>query len=244
MATAPHSLVVITYNIRLGIQEGVPALAAALSDYEPPDILAIQEVGEHWTMGPPGSSTTELARLLGLSHFVHIPAICEKGPDGNLARYGHALLSRWPISSPLILNLPRQADEPRTLLRAQIEIPGHPVEILSTHLSYLPSDRPAQGEFLLRWLREHKTGTQPRFFLGDLNADLRDDPRDQWLQHFHEHWQEADRELARLTYPSSDPRLRLDYIFARNARCTRVELGQNPAPSDHFPLFSTWEIGD
>lgn len=238
----PPTLTVITYNIRLGIQQGLPAIADVLSGFAPADILAIQEIGDHWLMGPPGASTAELAKLLSLPHFFHIPALSHKGPEGQPARYGHALLSRWPISSPTIISLPRQEDEPRALFHARIDIPGHPVEVLSTHLSYLPSDRPAQGEFLLQWLRDHPATAMPRFLLGDLNADLRDDPRDRWLLHFHEQWNEADRELARRTYPSSQPRLRLDYIFAQRARCLEATLGDDPDPSDHLPLFTTWTL--
>lgn len=241
MLPSEKSIVVITYNIRLGIQEGLPAVARALSVYEPPDILAIQEIGDHWTMGPNGDSTAILAELLQLPHFFHIPPLVETSPDGKEARYGHALLSRWPISSPEILELPRLEDEPRALFIAQIDAPQGPIEVLSTHLSYLKSDRPAQGAFLLQRLQ--KPSSSPRFLLGDLNADLNDDPDDHWLHHLQTHWRDADGARSRLTFPSSEPRLRLDYIFAQNAQCIDVAVGEDPGPSDHFPLFSKWKTG-
>ena len=233
-------LLLATYNIRLGIQRGLPAIAAALKPWGPLDAVAFQEVGDRWRMGPAGDSTAELARLLELPHCLHVPALVEVDPEsGATYRYGHALVSRWPIQDSQVIDLPRVEDEPRALLRALLATPAGPVELLTTHLSYLDSDRPFQGEALLRWLSEHPAST-PRFILGDLNATV-DEP---FLHALRERFVDADSEEARLTFPSDEPSRRIDYILGAGAELRETAVIGDREASDHFPLVSRWRLQD
>ncbi len=228
-----HRLHVATYNIRLGIQKGLPAVADALRVTPALDLIALQEVGDHWRMGPEGDSTAEISELLALPYSVHVPAIEEPHDDG-VHRYGHALLSRYPFSHTEVIDLPRNKDEPRALLHAVVDTPAGPLEVLSTHLSYLDEDRPAQGEFLLRWLAAHPA-TSPRMIMGDLNAPD-DEP---WLSTLLTDFTDADGDQRRHTFPSDAPDRRIDYILTHAAKVEEVRVIEDPETSDHFPLLAT-----
>lgn len=242
MATMRTSdrLTLTTYNIRLGTQEGLESIAREIRRHPLPDVLALQEVGEYWTMGPPGPTTQTLAELLDIPHHFHAPALRKPG-DNTKARYGHSLLSRWPVEERTMIALPQGIDEPRVLLHTVLRTHVGPLEVLSTHLSHKKEDRLSQGEFLLQWLRNNAPAEDvPRVLLGDLNADLADDPDDQWLEELTSLFDDADRQMKRRTYPSDAPRLRLDYIFALGLDLLDVQVGANPKASDHLLVNSTW----
>ncbi len=223
-----------TYNIRLGIQLGVPAVAVAL-DRLTPDLVALQEVGQSWTMGPPGDTSTEIAAALGHPHHIYVTAIW--GEDG--ANYGHALMSAHPLEPIAYVDLPRAIDEPRVLLHARLVHPiAGPVEVLSTHLSYKPSERPAQGEVLADLaLGLHARGSRV-LILGDLNEE-RSPP---WMERLREVFHGADDDLGRPTYPSSAPRIKLDYILTNSGALGDPIVTPDAKTSDHFPLSAKWDI--
>lgn len=247
VGTIEAPITLITFNIRLGIQEGLESIAANLKKCPAPDILALQEVGDYWKMGPPGDSTGEIANLLKLPHYFHVPALLEKAPPGKGKTghyyYGHSLLSRWPFEERTILTLPQKTDEPRALLRSVLRLPSGSVEILSTHLSYKEEDRRLQGKFLCTWLRNNPPAPDtPRFIMGDLNADLDADREDRWLAELLSEFIDSDNEEKRKTYPSEAPRLRLDYILGQGATHIETKVGSDSGPSDHYLLISRWEV--
>lgn len=227
---------IATYNIRLGIQRGLPAIATSLSKLGRPHILAVQEIGDHWRMGPPGNSCAKLSRLLALPHHVFVPTIVDDSQDSRAARYGHALFSQWPISDHEIIPLPRHQDEPRALLRSRVQTPTAAIEVLSTHLSHRQSDRPAQGQFLHQWLDANPRTTDGRFLLGDLNAPC----SEPWMAHLLQRFNDADDAEQRPTFPEEDPVQRIDYILGDGVDLHRVEVASATGASDHRPIFSQW----
>lgn len=225
----------LTWNVRLGIQQGVPALARVIAGLGP-DVVALQEVGCCWTMGPPGDTTAELAKAVGLPCAVHVVAIDDDG-----ARFGQSLLSRWPLEEATRLDLPRGRDEPRRALSVRLARPGAPLRVVVTHLSHLPDERPPQGEALA----EHVAGLveaaepgQPVLLMGDLNEP----GRPPWLAGLCAGMQDADAEAARPTYPAASPRERLDYLLAHGAAWSGTRVVGEPDASDHRPLFSVLAV--
>lgn len=239
MTDSNTTFTVTTYNIRLGIQQGLSAIADALATTGGADILALQEVGNRWIMGPDGDSTTTLAAALQMPHHIHVPTIEQQGPDGRPARYGHALLSRWPIRNHEIIPLPRLEDEPRAMLHALVDAPFGTIDIISTHLSHILPDRPEQGRFLLDWLDENPGDANSRFLLGDLNAD--DD--EAWLRELLSRFTDADSDVQRPTFPSKLPERRIDYILSQGAHLEVVDVPTLAGPSDHRPVVSRWVVG-
>jgi endonuclease/exonuclease/phosphatase family metal-dependent hydrolase len=233
---------VCTYNIRLGIQKGVMACADVLRPWAP-DLVALQEVGRHWTMGPTGRTAAEIAQSLGLAHHVHVPALI----TANDERYGTALLSRWPIDVREVIELPQAVDEPRRLLIAGIrpsESAGAAsVTVMSTHLSHLVQERPAQGDLLAQ--RAHgEAQLAPTVVLGDLN----DPGPTQWLDHLREDFVDAaPGPHAPATFPTDAPKRRIDYLLlSRGAgRWRSAHVPCDPATaaaSDHFPVIATLDL--
>lgn len=215
-----------SYNIRLGIQRGVRAVADTIAA-EAPDILAVQEVGRNWTMGPSGDTTAELASLLGLGHHLFVPSLAE-----DAAHYGHALLSRYPIEAAHWFTLARDTDEPRTLLDSHLRIDGHLVRCVSTHLSHV-HDRPPQGRQLVERVGI-TTDATATVVLGDLNAT----DEELFIENLKSIARDAD-ELGRPTYPANAPTRRIDYLLCRGGRWEDFAIGPNTDASDHRYVAAT-----
>lgn len=180
------------------------------------------------------------------------------GPNGattsgdiGTARYGVALISRWPVRGWYLRRMraaPIRApiyqpgpgggvimltDEPRVVLAAVIDSPAGPLTVACTHLSFVPGWNVGQLTATLRWLGNLPG---PRYLLGDLNlpavATLPIVRSAGWLP------------LGRLpTYPSPRPRVQFDHILAHRQRplhrpspaLIRVETPLIEV-SDHRPL--------
>ena len=108
-------------------EERLAAIAATLSAVDA-DVFALQEV---WQEGE-RNQAAELARGLGYDH-VYASRLDLGGVD-----MGNAVLSRWPIASHdfIALPAPPDADELRTVVRADIAGPRGTVQVFSTHLNW------------------------------------------------------------------------------------------------------------
>lgn len=213
----------MTYNIRLGIQKGLPPIADVILEAQA-DIVALQEVGRHWTMGPKGDSTAALAELTDLRYSVFAPAISRLGP----AHYGHALLSRWPLTHPTIVELPRVVDEPRVLLKTTIVTPAGALNVIATHLSHI-EDRPAQG----RVLEEHAlSSARPTLVLGDLNEYRLDG----WLESLSTSFNGVG--ATGPTFPAHAPTRCIDYVLSSGLKRYRTEVLFDEDASDHRPVVA------
>lgn len=209
----------LTWNIRLGLQRGLQPIIDTLRA-ESPDLISLQEVGRNWTRGPQGDTTAIIADALGY-HSVFSPSIVLDGHE-----YGHALLSRWPISHAEVVALPEDTDEPRTLLIAEIAHPTRTLRIFSTHLSHV-EDRALQAPFLLRQVLDRR----PDILMGDLNSH-----EELWLDSLASRLTVA--EQPELTFPTPEPTMRLDYLFGQGQWSDVARLDTSDI-SDHYPVKGT-----
>ncbi len=219
---------VMTYNIRLGLQEGLEAVADVVKEHAP-DILALQEVGRHWTMGPPGDTAARLAEKVGLPHYQYVTTICEQDD----ARYGHALLARWPIEQREVFRFSQDIDEPRAALIAQIDSDEGPLTVVSTHLSHRDAERQVHGTELVELVSGVLSPTQPTLLMGDLN-----DEDAEWLGALEDTMANAGADVGECTYPNPDPLVRIDYIMAHGGRFTAARVVDEKTASDHRPLVA------
>jgi endonuclease/exonuclease/phosphatase family metal-dependent hydrolase len=219
----------MTYNIRLGIQQGVEAIARVIAAQKP-DIIALQEVGKNWCMGPDGDTSAEIARLAGFEHFYYVPTIHED-PEH---RYGHALLSRWPIEHPRIFNFTQNIDEPRAALLARIATPDGPVRVIATHLSHKEDERALQAPELLELLEEFRADGEPTMIMGDLNEVEDAD----WMRRLAAGMSSAGERAGALTFPNPAPTRRIDHILLSQADLIRAEVLDEADASDHRPLVA------
>lgn len=241
-------MLIMTYNIRLGIQQGVEAIASLIRDSSA-DIVALQEVGKFWNNGPAGDTLARLSELTGLPHYTYAPALTlpgqgvaepsESTPTPLDAQYGHGLLSRWPILQTHLEFLTRNKDEQRVLLFATVETELGKLQILSTHLSHLESDRPAQAKELVKAARRLAKTGEPTLLLGDFN----DAPDTRWIKSLQKKWHDADQDQSRLTFPATDPRIRIDYLFVANAHWqTAATVIDEREASDHRPVIASLQF--
>ncbi len=227
-------LTCMTYNIRLGIQEGIPAIAHVVNQHSP-DLLAVQEIGDHWTMGPEGDSTHILSTHINLPHYHHVKAITQH--DNN--HYGHALLSRYPFEIKNESLLPQDKDEPRKILHVELQHPElGPLHIISTHLSWI-EDRDVQGQLLQEYAHKLISQGHHVIIMGDLNEHEHEKP---WLKALLETFEDADASQQRKTFPSTEPRIRIDYLLSSKGKWSEALVPEETSASDHFPVISTLHI--
>jgi len=215
-----------SYNIRLCLEQGVDAVAHEIRSLAP-DIIALQEVGMFWRMGPPGDLTKQLAARSGLHHHIFVPALYHE--DGA---YGIALLSKHPIVEHEKIELPQRDDEQRVLSRALLHLDGDsPVEVWTSHFSIATWDRAEQLRFIAGLMNERL----PDFFLGDINTEPCDPLLKDWT--LSNAWSVTPQK----TYPSKEPASTLDSIFCSNRWSVAAQTSiTETLASDHFPISAVF----
>ncbi|MBM3659921.1 MAG: endonuclease [Actinobacteria bacterium] len=151
-------------------EERQPAIREAMRAVDA-DVWCLQEV---FRGRDAPDQAEELADALGGYHVAH-------GSRFDLGRFresiGNAVLSRYPIraSETRPLSAPPGLDELRMVVRADIDAPGHTVEVFSTHLNYRLDQshvRQAQVRELCAFVDETTDRrTYPPIVCGDFNAD-------------------------------------------------------------------------
>jgi len=134
------------------------------------DIYCFQEV---WETRDGESQLAGFAEELGMHHFGAAGLDLELAPES----LGNGILSRWPITATEFrpLPAPRDLNELRVVLRADIDGPRGPIEVFCTHLNWRmdQSDvRQDQLRAVCEFIDETKDRrTFPPILCGDLNAE-------------------------------------------------------------------------
>lgn len=231
---APDVLRVVTWNVEThahGPGEWAPVVAELR-----PDVLALQEICT--------AEADELAALLarddGLAYRVvpapirppgpaeaHAPVnaalgpACGTGPDD--VAYGLAVLSRLPVSDPVVVTYPPDhRDEQRGFLRLRVTTTaGVAVTVHDTHLGL---DGVAADQ--VRRLAADAAGATPAVVLGDLNLGT-DAPE---LAPLRAGLTEVD---GRLTTTAEGP---IDHVLVRGLTAVGAPRAPDVTSSDHRPL--------
>ena len=206
------------------------------------DVLAMQEVDRNQPRSLGADLTAAAAEAMGATAYRFVPALIgtpggswQSATDNDPASspgYGIALLSRYRVSDWQVVRLPGSPlpapipsggripvrlvrDEPRVGVGARVHTPDGPVQVVTTHLTYLP----AWNVYQLRRLQQAvASGDDPLLLLGDLNMGPSVAGSSTGL-----------RALAsQPTFPSYAPRRQLDHILARG-------LGAH-GPAEAIPL--------
>jgi endonuclease/exonuclease/phosphatase family metal-dependent hydrolase len=219
----------MTYNIRLGIQLGVEAIAQIIRDQNP-DIVALQEVGNQWRMGPDGDTAAGICEMIGFGHHCYVTTICEDQDH----RYGHTLLSRWPIEQRDIVGFSQHIDEPRSALIADITTDEGPIRVISTHLSHRDRERVRHGKELVELVGKHTSEQRPTLLMGDLNEE---DDAD-WVRTLKEGMDSAGDRVDGKTYPNPKPSVLIDYVMVHGGRVQAAQILDERQASDHRPVVA------
>ena len=241
-ARDPADLTVLTLNIHAGrTKAGRLDLAEVARELRAwnADLVLLQEVDR----GRERSDFVDQARWLGdrlgmVSEFVPTRRL-RPGTTGN------AVLSALPVTGSADHALPRLPGLMRRgLLRVTVDLAGHRVDVLTTHLDHAsPAARRAQARAVAR---EVDAGRRPTVLGGDLNA-VPDMPPLRTLERagLVDSWPVAGRGDG-LTVPGAAPQRRIDYVLASSHfaatsaealpslvsdhRAVRAELTLVPAP--------------
>ena len=274
-----HPLRVVTYNVlHDGPTSGFKDSGSHLDDRLEmtirelqalePDIVALQEASQSRRHG---DVPARIARRLGFNH-IFAPAtehIFRFWPLDKLIvgimgfKEGSAILSRFPIVTSAVYDLPRcrRFIEPRILLRAELSTPWGPLHIFSTHTA---RNDECQIERVGEIVREGR-GAGPSLLMGDFNtpetakvlATLRNEAA--FVDVFRLVNPDAAGPTVWQRIESESPTVsrRVDYIFllsgresSGTVRSSRIVLdrpGSLPDgaalwPSDHYGVFAEVDI--
>lgn len=229
MTADPDQVRALSWNVhgfvgRAGVRDPA-AVVRAVQQFDA-DIVALQEIDERGAAGPGLPGFVELREVFGL-HGAEARTI--RSADGD---YGHALMSRWPMTDTGCLDLSVRRREPRLAISARIEAPGGAIRVLAAHLGLSARERRHQIGVIRRHL--DAVEEQAVIVMGDFND-----------------WRRvgaASRALcppfavaaAHSSYPAFYPVLPLDRIWSR-APLRPIAGGAEHSfrhLSDHLPVFA------
>ncbi|WP_375424004.1 endonuclease/exonuclease/phosphatase family protein [uncultured Friedmanniella sp.] len=194
-----------------------------------PDVLALQEVDRDQPRSHLADLTAVAAEAMGALSYRFAAALV--GTPGRAwtaageddlpgeAAYGIALLSRYPVTSWRVAQLPRipfafpyyrsqqrrvvrMVEEPRAVVTAHLDTPDGPLVVVSTHLSYVPG----WGRTQLRQIRRSLVAVaDPVVLMGDLNLAGAAPARVTGFRPL----------AAHPTFPLGAPDRQIDHILAR-----------------------------
>ena len=219
---------VLSYNIKghaaLVRADHLAAIARVIREQRP-DVVALQEVHRGTWQARFRDQAAELGRLTGMSAAFGSSFAVLGGEFGN------AILTRGTLREVEVVPLP-SFGEPRSLLRARVEVDGQELVVMVTHLAAWGSlnraTRVRQAECLAA--RAQADGL-PVVLSGDLNAPPESDEIEALL----------DQSRLRMSGRPDEPThpllgQRIDYIFFgpewRVGRASVLHVG----PSDHWPI--------
>ncbi|OQY03292.1 MAG: hypothetical protein B6I20_05285, partial [Bacteroidetes bacterium 4572_117] len=178
---------------------------------------------------------TELAHLTGLS------PLFGRAMYYNGGEYGVGILSAFSFIQTKRKLLPYSKNhEPRAALEVLIELSGDTIRFVATHLDHtkIPKDRINQ---CLEINKLYKKNDYPSILIGDLNAEA-DSKEINLLKTI---WTDAAGNNMQATYPSNNPKKRIDYImFKPESKWEILEykIIQDKVASDHCAVFAILEL--
>lgn len=228
----------MTYNIHHGKgmdkKVDLHRIAKVLKDSKA-DIIGINEVDRHFSKRSDFIDQLHfLATQLGY-YCEFSPSIQSKSKKKDLIhQYGNGILSRYPIKSTnqYSFNLIKGMTETRSLLEAMIEIEDKKLQTFVTHLSLNPILHKTQTNFIIN------NTDKPAVILGDWNMKPNSKKWGLMSNQYRDVWDEVGNG-AGFTYPSTKPRIRLDYIFVTDNITIIDATVLYTEASDHLPLVST-----
>jgi endonuclease/exonuclease/phosphatase family metal-dependent hydrolase len=214
------------------------------------DLLGLQEVDRNQPRSQHSDLTAIAAEAMGATHHLFVAALAgtagttwsaatgDEQPDS--AAYGIAFLSRYAVRGWRVVRLPPAPvpvphrfhgrllptwvrDEPRVAVVADVDAPGGPIAVVTTHLSFL---RPWNGHQLRRLMTALEPRPRPLVVMGDLNMRP-----------------EGARRITRMTplavgasFPARAPREQIDHILGDGALAGRESRAVQLPMSDHRAL--------
>ena len=232
---------IMTYNIHHG--EGLDGKVdleriAELIKRERADIVALQEVDRGVLRTARRDLPAELAKL------THMTSVFSNNFHFEGGEYGNAILSRFPIKRWTNAHYRMlRPGEQRGLLQTVLNVQGHEVVFMNTHIDYRPDD----SERLLNvgTIREVAKGygSRPVIVCGDFNDLPTSRTYERMSELFDDAWLAAGAGHG-FTFPAAKPVKRIDYIWiSKNKSLSPVKLWvPSSDASDHLPLVGEFRL--
>jgi endonuclease/exonuclease/phosphatase family metal-dependent hydrolase len=220
-ALGPDCLRVASYNVHgcIGTDgRRDAARIAAVIEETGCDTVGLQE------------SDYELDLIAAQAGMQAVPGLTLLRHDGH---YGNALLTRRKVLAVRRLAFTWSGREPRNALDVDLEVAGHTVRVIVTHLGLWPAERRHQVKELLKLLK-HTPIHERVVVLGDINEWLPLGRPLRWLNGLFGH------SIVERSFPSRWPLLALDRAWVR-PRHSLLALKAHRSPlavvaSDHLPV--------
>ena len=229
---------VLTYNILHGATTkgdfDLDLIAKVINDAQP-DLVALQEVDFKTNRAKKYDLVTELAFRTDMAPLFARAMTYDGG------EYGEGILSKYSFLSTHNHPLPyTEGKEPRAAAAVNVQLPsGDTIRFIGTHLDHTkdPTNRLMQAREINRVLTWDE---RPAILAGDLNEE----PDQPAMQELFSQWQGSFAEDTP-TYPSDEPRIKIDYVLFRPAHRWRVvsaEVIDEKVASDHCPVLVVLEL--
>jgi endonuclease/exonuclease/phosphatase family metal-dependent hydrolase len=241
------ALTVMTYNIHQGRDAGgvldLDRIAAVIRAQDA-DLVALQEVGRHWSADSAfRDQAADLGRLLSMQ-FVFGANLDRDPPAPGAPRrqYGTAILSSRPVLDSRHILLPRASpeNEQRGLLVADVELDGARFRLHNAHLGVSAQDRKLQVAAILA---EVDRAAVPYALAGDFNAGPAAPELAPLFARLGDAWT-LDGDGDGDTFPASAPTARIDYVLVPAELSVSAVRVPEELASDHRPLVAELARGE
>ncbi len=235
------SIRVMTYNIHhaRGLDGKVDTdRIAEVILRERADIVGLQEVDRGVARTDRRDLIAELAQKTGMQYYFERNVMYQGGD------YGNGILSRYPILERTNTHYRMiRAKEQRGVMKVALDIEGRRVMFMNTHIDY----RPDNEERLMN-VEEIKGlikgfGGVPVILCGDFNDYPGGRVHEELKTVLVDTW-EAVGQGDGFTYPSGEPRSRIDYVWMTPGQGVKPVKAWVPRTeaSDHLPLVVEFEL--
>ncbi|HEX2114116.1 MAG TPA: endonuclease/exonuclease/phosphatase family protein [Alphaproteobacteria bacterium] len=226
-----QELTVVTYNVHSSVgrdricnPDRILRVVAEIN----PDIIAFQEVSHRHIEGTDGDQFAYFRERTGMHAVAGLNLLYDR------RRFGNALFSRWPITACRRIDLSVYGREPRGAIDADVDVHGHRLRIIATHLGLGPGERRRQVERLAHAL--HEGSELPTVILGDFNIFGRE------RKLLHRLGAPIARKDCPASFPARMPLLGLDRIWTRPGLLLHSLAAHRSAlaavASDHLPVVA------
>lgn len=204
-----------------------------------PDICGLNEVRGEGPIEGYTDQTNAIADGLGYNRYF------AKAIDvGGSSPYGNAFVTKYLIKSAETIAVPDPIFkyeigkyESRCILKSVVDVGGKDVMILVCHMGLALGERKNAVKEICKIV---DNTDMPLVLMGDFNAM----PDSAELKSLFERLCDTDM-LAEVkgksTFPSYEPKIKIDYMFYKNLKCTSVKTVEKVI-SDHFPIVAEFEI--
>lgn len=191
-----------------------------------PDIVSLNEVFGEGSTPMFGNQPQILSQKLNMYYYFGKAITISKG------NYGNAILSKYPIENPITIKIPdpivKDEDayyETRCIIKAKI----NGLTVLCTHIGLAKSEAKNAVKTLIETIKDIEG---PYVIMGDFNMQ----PDNEILKPLFALTNDTLENIFTPTFPSIDPRIRIDYILTSKDIIIEDSNVINVVASDHLPV--------